>query len=426
MKNKTLLFAVLILGYITTLYAQHHQTGDAYTIITNPGEHAQTQIRINWHTDLGNTQSVCTYTKCSDTDWKQAVTIKADQQLCLTFDSLYSKTASNEDFYESARFWRCTVELENLEPATEYMYRVGTDNMSEIRYFKTAPVSGTWSMGIIADIHTYSPLPKRLEAAMEMVGTLERCNGNDLDFMLHVGDVCAWGGSHSFWKTMYAEHYFAKYMWAGVNGNHDDMARGYAKQTNEYFRYVNNNPLNGYEGEEGVCYHFTYDNALFIMLNSEKMREQEGLEVAQEWVKEVITSHPAKYIIVVTHYQWFFGDSGRSAQYERWKELFDEYGVDLAIAGNNHIYVRTNALYQGSETDGTTGTVYIQTPSSDNERGVELNEWTDNTDIIKFRWSEGANTVGAILMRADNDKLHLTLYDRHGNNLDQVTVLAKR
>jgi hypothetical protein len=29
-------------------------------------------------------------------------------------------------------------------------------------------------------------------------------------------------------------------------------------------------------------------------------------------------------------------------------------------------------------------------------------------------------------MHADNDQLHLTLYDRHGNNLDQVTVLAKR
>jgi len=424
--KKFLFLIAVALSCTAFLSAQHHPNSDAYTIVTNPGENAQTQIRINWHTDLSNVQSVCTYTKRSDIDWHQTVTVKAVQQLCTTFDSLYSKTVSGEDFYENVRFWRCTVELDHLEPATEYMYRVGAGNMSEVRYFKTASTSGAWSMGIIADIHTYSPLPKRLEAAMEMVGTLEECNGNDLDFMLHVGDVCAWGGSHSFWVTMYAQPAFAKYMWAGVNGNHDDMARGYAKQTNEYFKYANNNPLNGYEGEEGVCYHFTYNDALFIMLNSENMREQEGLDAAQEWVKKVITNHPAKYIIVVEHYQWFFGETGRSSHYGRWKELFDQYGVDLAISANNHIYVRTNAIYQGNETDGSVGTVYIQTPSSDNERGMESGEWTDNLDLIKYRWTEGANTVGAILMQADDQRLLLTLYDRHGNAIDQVTVLAKR
>ena len=421
--KKFLILTVAVLSCTRFLNAQN---SDAYAIITNPGENAQAQIRINWHTDLQHTESVCIYTQRSDINWEEAVTVMASQHLCTTFDSLYSKTVSGEDFYENARFWRCAVELENLESGTEYMYRVGTNDMSEIRYFKTAPVSGAWSMGIIADIHTYSPLPKRLEAAMEMVGVLERCNEKDLDFMLHVGDVCAWGGSHSFWVTMYAQPFFAKYMWAGVNGNHDDMARGYAKQTNEYFRYANNNPLNGYEGEEGVCYHFTYNDALFIMLNSENMREQEGLDAAQEWVKKVIQSHPAKYIIVVEHYQWFFGETGRSSHYERWKELFDAYGVDLAIAANNHIYVRTNAIYQGFETDGAMGTVYIQTPSSDNERGVESSEWTDNTDLIKYRWTEGANTVGALLMRADNDKLCLTLYDRQGNAVDHVSVLAKK
>ena len=78
------------------------------------------------------------------------------------------------------------------------------------------------------------------------------------------------------------------------------------------------------------------------------------------------------------------------------------------------------------ETDGSKGTVYIQTPSSDNERGQELKEWTDNLDIIKTRWSEGAKTVGALLLKATDNNLTITLHDRYGNTIDEVIVKGKR
>lgn len=430
MRLKYILFAALALGVAYSSQAQNerkNEDGSAYTVIANPGEKADSQVRINWHADLDSgKKNYCIYTKRSDTKWKKAKKIRARAEFCTAFDSLYSKKANGENFYEDAVFMRYKVELKGLEPDTEYMYRVGAGKGGQIRYFKTAPSSGAWSAAIISDLHSYTPLPKRLEAAMGMIGTLEKCNGGDFDIVLHVGDICAWGGSYSFWRSMYSEPYFSKYLWAGVNGNHDNMDRTSSRLSNDYFRYVNNNPDNGYDGEEGVCYHFTYGNALFIMLNSESMRSAEGLAAAQAWVRDVIKSNPAKYVVVMEHYQWFFGESGRTSQYGRWKDLFDECGVDLAIGANNHIYARTNAIYQGRETDGSKGTVYIQTPSSDNERGQGLKEWTDNKDLIKFRWTEGGSTVGAILLRADDSKLHLTLYDRNGNALDSVSVAAKR
>ena len=154
--------------------------------------------------------------------------------------------------------------------------------------------------------------------------------------------------------------------------------------------------------------------------------ESQDLAAAQAWVREVIENNPSKYIVVMEHYQWFYGNNGRASQYNRWKDLFDQCGVDLAIGANNHIYARTNAVYQGKETDGSVGTVYIQTPSSDNERGQELKEWTDNKDLIKCRWSEGGRTVGAILLEGNDDQLLLTLYDRNGTKIDQTVVKAKR
>ena len=428
MKIKALLLVIALLASSAWLaHAQEPTSGKnaPYTVIANPGESASKEIRINWHTDVDSENSSCTYTERKDTKWKKARTVKADRELCTAFDSIYSKKPTGEDYYEDARFLRNKASLKELKAGTEYMYKISSDESGEIRYFKTAPKSGKWSVGIISDFHAYTPLPKRQQVAMEMIGTLEQKNGKDFDFILHVGDIVAWGGSYSFWKILYAEPYFHKYVWAGVNGNHDNMTRKNA-QSNSFFRYTNNNPDNGYTGEEGVCYHFTYSNALFIMLNNESMRSDEGLALAKEWVKNVIKNNPAKYIVVVEHYQWFMGGDGKSSQYERWKELFDEYGVDLAISGNNHIYARTNAIYDGKETDGSLGTVYIQTPSCDNERGQEMGELIHNTDLIKLRWTEGSNTVGAMTMNADSKQLSLTLYDRNGDEKDRVKVKAKR
>jgi hypothetical protein len=212
-------------------------------------------------------------------------------------------------------------------------------------------------------------------------------------------------------------------MWAGVNGNHDNMTRKYFL-SNAFFRDANYYPLNGYTGEEGVCYFFKYSNALFIILNNEDMHTDEQLNTAQNWVRKVVAENPSKYIIVCEHYQWFYGESGKFSQYSRWCNLFDELGVDLALSANNHIYVRTNALYNGKETDGKKGTVYIQTPSSDNERGMNADTLKCNADIIKYRWTEGAKTVGGMLLKANNKTLTVKLLNRTGQVLDSVRVRA--
>jgi hypothetical protein len=429
-KLSLLLIAITAFVWLNPVSAQNN----TYTIIANPGENASSEIRLNWHTDLGSGDSYITYTKKSDKNWKKAIRARAEQALCTVFDSIYSKKPNGENFYEDARFIRNTIALQGLKEDTEYKYQFSSEKNatgssyanenSEIHYFKTAPKSKEWNMGIISDMHVYAPLPNRQNVAMQMIQQLEKQNKKPLDMMLDVGDISAWGGSYSFWPTLYADSTFRKYVWAGVNGNHDNMTRLNA-QSNKFFRNVNNNPINGYAGEIGVSYYFIYGNALFVVLNTEAMKSDEELAKAQDWTREVIKSNPAKYVIVLEHYQWFMGNDGKSSQYSRWKELFDEYGVDLAISGNNHIYVRTNAIYADQETDGSKGTVYIQTPSSDNERGRPLEEQLYNKDLIKFRWSEGSKTIGALIMKADKKRLTLTLYDRNGSAIDQVLVKSK-
>ena len=125
------------------------------------------------------------------------------------------------------------------------------------------------------------------------------------------------------------------------------------------------------------------------------------------------------------HFEWFNGRTGQSNDYKRWSKTFDELGVDLALAGNNHIYVRTNAVYQGVTTNDSIGTVYLQTPSSDNARGRTTSTLQSNQKLIKRRWTEGKNTIGALSMEVNPQRILLTLLNRYGEVVDTVSVKAK-
>ena len=414
-----------------------------HSISTCPGEDCSNEMIISWGADT-SVQSWLLWSKASDKGWKRAKRENPIWYRTEIYNGKSSKRANNENFFEDVIFNKCRVKLSGLEPNTTYKYMIvsspagrgtsagtgsstaasGTSASTGTYTFKTAGAK-EWGACIISDFHNYSPIPGRLEAADKMIGKIKEYDPS-MDWVLHLGDICAWGGSYSFWKNLYGMQWFRDYMWAGVNGNHDNMSRKY-ELTNEYFRNSAAYPLNGYPGEMGVCYWFKYGEALFIMLNNESMRTQEGLEAAQEWFKSVIKSNPSKYIIVCEHYQWFFGTDGADSQIARWSKLFDEFGVDLALAGNNHIYVRTNALYNKKETDGSRGTVYIQTPSSDNERGQAMKpELTHNKEIIKCRWTEGPKTVGAMSIKVFPTHIELALLDRNGTVIDTATVKAKR
>lgn len=403
---------------------------DVFSIVTAPGEDASRQMRISWSVDTLISESYIQYRKVSDKKGKHVHIVKPQQyERCDVFYGKSSKREDNTNFVEDARFIKCGAELDGLKPDTEYEYEVVSSNGKAYGpyYFKTAGAK-KWSCCIISDFHSYPPLGNRLKSAMSMIETVKNYD-SEMDWILHVGDVCAWGGSYSFWKRLYQEKVFKDYFWAGVNGNHDNMSRTY-ELSNQYFRNTSYYPENGYEGEKGVCYHFRYGNALFIMLNNESMHSDSDLAKAQKWVKEVVTNEKAKknapkYVIVCEHYQWFFGDSGKASQYARWCTLFDELGVDLAIAGNNHIYARTGVLYEGAKTDGKKGTMYLQTTSSDCERGRDAGTLSANEELIEYTYAEGQRTVTAISMQVDNKGISLSLLNREGHLIDKAYVRAK-
>lgn len=395
---------------------------ECFMIIANPGINANTEINISWHTHLEYTNSKLIYTTTDDLDFKNAITIKGEYVYNDIFDNIYSITKDRVDYYEEVKILHYHVCLTNLSPNTNYMYKVGEKEYSDIHYFKTG--NNNFSFVWVSDFHAYTPLPNRLLSAFSTTEKVINKVGKP-DFILCGGDAIAWGGSYSFWKDMYEKDLVKKYLWVNILGNHDFMSRKHLYDTSAYFLSTNYFPRNGYPGEEGVAYHFTYGDTLFIIINSEAMGfvlESPEVDACRKWLCETLEETKCKYKIVCQHYDWFQGVNGKSRNfgYLRYKDIFDKYHVFLALANNNHIYLRTFPLYD--DTISLNGTVYIQSPSSDNERGQEIIPYEFNENIFAHRFSEGGKTIGIIYVQSNIYEIKLTLYDRFLNIVDECII----
>lgn len=429
-KTKRLMLMLMLICTLFVLIDSKVQasTPDAYMIVANPGEDSSYEMNIGWHTDLQYKNSYIIYTTKDDINWDNKIKVFGTYEQVDVFNGISSKDSTGKDIVEEAVFLDYSVTLTNLQPHTEYMYRVGQEVLSDVQYFKTAG-EVSFSFAWISDFHAYAPLPARLSSAMNMIKTLDAYN-NGFDFIFSTGDEIAWGGSYSHWADLFNEDYHKNYMWASVIGNHDYMDKTSKKSCNDFFRTVYNFPTNGYEGEEGVCYYFKYGSTLFITMNNETQKNATNVKKAQDWFEKVVTENPAQYIVVAQHYQWFEGINGKfndASGYGRWKELFDKYKVDLAMAGNNHIYVRSKLLYQDEiSNDYNYGTTYIQASSSDNERGQTLKDLTSNQNVIAHRFSEGGKTMGGIIVNVNSEEMKIELLKRDGSLEDSVIIKSRR
>ena len=221
-----------------------------YTITCNPGEDSNTEVRINWHTDAGVTDSYVLYTKKSDTNWDNAVKVETTS---IQNDAFTQLNAIGSVLTQNGAV------LSNLEPDTQYMYKV-TDGSEEssVRYFETGGGS-SFSFIWTSDFHAYYDDARRLKAASANIEEAITMNGG-VDFILSTGDTIAHGGTYKWWKQLGGASWIQRYMYADVLGNHDWMtsAGTYVENgaSNIFFGANHNNPKNGYAGQENICYYF--------------------------------------------------------------------------------------------------------------------------------------------------------------------------
>ncbi|MBQ3602593.1 MAG: metallophosphoesterase family protein [Clostridia bacterium] len=165
---------------------------------------------------------------------------------------------------------------------------------------------------------------------------------------------------------------------ANTIGNHDDDSSLYGD--------IFNNPNEVDElmpSEAGTGYYYTYDDVLFITINSNNSFMLDTAKILREATK----AHPdTKWRVVTMHhnpYSASLSDDDFSEERLFFSSLYDLYDIDLCLSGHDHFYSRTDTMYAGEATDGE-GTVYVQSSSASGSNYDPLPESTASFTVSAF------------------------------------------
>ena len=397
-----------LFAFCSTLKAD---TSDVYLIMTNPGEDCRTQMNITWHTTISGT--FVEYTTKDDSSFaNKKIGLPVENEL-----DIYDGTSG-----ANVKDIKCEVTLKDLTPDTEYIYRVGLTNKSNIQNFKTAG-SNEFSFAVVSDIHTYTKLGTRLSKANTIIHTMEK--DKDLSFVLAVGDIMAYGTNRGYWDDFTKSDFAKNYMIAATPGNHDYYNSSANFLDSSYFNAYTNNPDNGCSVSLNTTYYFYYGDVLFISLNSEDACTNSSARSSQrEWLENVLhDNEKAMYKIVYFHRSMYPGSGSNTGHASTMKgafqDLFDKYGIDLVFGGHDHVYVRTTKILNGTESNDTTfGTTYISLPQIGDRASSANSDMTNTAKKI-------GGISGAVLVTVSDRQMSFSLYDDSGNILDSGSTQNK-
>jgi len=249
------------------------------------------------------------------------------------------------------------VSLQHLKPATKYAYQIDSDSFLDDRYVVTAPAFGSkkqvriWALGDFGDgSASQKAVMNSIEAytrgdrpdAWIWLGDNAYNNGKDEEYQKNVFDV-------------YQNAFFQNLPIYPSPGNHDYGGK-HDPSLPPYFK-IFNMPSEGQAG--GVTSHsesyysVNYGPVHLVALDTE-MREMSGLMLKDgkgeqvEWLKKDLAANKLPWVVVYFHkppYSKGSHDSDVELDMKSIREnmtpIFEQYKVDLVIAGHSHVYERS-------------------------------------------------------------------------------------
>jgi 3',5'-cyclic AMP phosphodiesterase CpdA len=171
---------------------------------------------------------------------------------------------------------------------------------------------------------------------------------------------------------------------AAIPGNHETYGPGH----NTHFNAPNLSDKYGNFSaapDTGTDYYFTYGNALYMMLNSNDMNEEEH----KQFMQDAIAKNPnVTWKIVVLHHSIYSSadhetDDDIIQRRNDLPPIFDSLGIDVVLNGHDHCYTRSYQMKGGQaikdqkvDANGNvvdpTGTVYITANSASGSKYYEI------------------------------------------------------
>lgn len=414
---------MLILTFIITIclgIKVKAAAGEVYNIVTCPGENMATQMQINWQSSVNITNLKVEYTVEGDEDFLNSQIIEGVYHQFSRADKSDDIKGTYVGFSTPRNVWNVT--LDNLLPQTKYLYRIINDSKvySSTYSFSTGSLNDDeFSFLFMTDPQYY----EENGASKFNKMTEDHIIKNNIKFGLITGDISDKGGNSDYWDMFYTKSSLMKVPFATTVGNHEYYDSATTTTDNTIYNQFFNNPQNGPESVKGSSYYFIYNNALFIMLDSEASSSY--LSQQKQWFKNVCSSINSSYIIVGTHRSAYAGANyvadGKNF-IANWGELFDECQVDLVLSGHDHIYSRTKKLIGGEvTTEKYKGTTYILGGTAGNKM------YSKKSDENLSKWDcYFDNTTCSTVITLGKEYLTTATYSYDGKLLDSCKIERKR
>ena len=367
-----MVFSIATTATYTTTFAETNGKNDISTTATQTQEESQIRFPI---LTIGKDQSERNFTWYSKSkeqgyleiveandqkDFSNATKIKAvTSDKNTTFDindksnakvkiEKDKKDQALKDLYELKDMSNSQVNIKNLKPNTKYMYRVynGNGKKSQVFEFTTQPKGGfTFVLAGDPQIGAgkfYADRDKWEKA----LGTIKK-QVPQMSFLYSLGDqVNEYTSKSELEYSGYIERENAKGItFATLIGNHDSQANSYS----QHFALPNVQA----EGatEAGSNYYFVYNNTLFIQLNSNNMNTAEHKATIEKAI-EMTKNQNIKWKVVGFHHAIYSAathanDDDIIKRRAEYPALMKQYGIDLIVAGHDHVYTRSRMMDGG-------------------------------------------------------------------------------
>lgn len=241
---------------------------------------------------------------------------------------------------------RHMIKVGGLKAGQKYCYRVGDASRgwwSDVGVFDLADNSENFTFFHMSD--SQGGIERQYETWANVVDTAFSLYP-DAEFIMHTGDVVDSGKNFKQWNWAFntASDSLMDTVMMPTTGNHE---------TNGAHATVNNFLLSNVpdqDTENGVYYSFDYNNAHFMVLNTNDLNSDNTLSTKQtEWLKADAAASDKQWKIVSLHKAIYsngshYDDDDVVALRAQLSALMPELDIDVVLQGHDHVYLRTTAM----------------------------------------------------------------------------------
>ena len=319
-----------------------------------------------------------------------------------------------------------TVILQNLQPGTEYEYRLGHENRRSQWYrLNTANSHNHYKALIFPDSQSAK------YKVWEDVAMRAWQRNRDARFFITMGDLVD-NGEHAYqWNEWFTRigPMSTRIPAAPVLGNHETYTMDWKVRVPQAYLHYFQLPEGAPEAYKNQFYSFDYGDVHYVVLNTQ-MREMKDfypnlLQDQLAWFKADMEKSKKKWNVVLMHKDVLrYGfltrktprEEGFSEEGKVLMPLFDKYKVDVVLTAHLHTYRNRGHIYDFKR--DTKGPLYILTGVAGDVRYPNL--WKRHSLDVAIAPQPETNNY--MVLEASADRLRFSCYLPDGTKIDEAEV----